>query len=312
LKWIEIKVVTTPIGEESVSAIMLDIGTGGLYIEDPRDITEKKGKPTDWDYLGEEFNELDPNKVTIRTYLSENDNYVEKISLLREKLKALESELDIGSGEIELNDIFEQDWANNWKKYYKPIKIGERTLIKPTWEEYKRNGDMSEIIVELDPGMAFGTGTHETTMMCAQFLETYVCSGMKILDIGCGSGILGIIALKLGAKNCFSVDIEANAVKVTQENAKLNNVYDKMEIVRGDLLEVVNGSFDIITANIIADAIVLLACIVAPYLNENGIFIASGIIADRHSEVKESLLKHGFIIKEEKFMGEWTAIAVSR
>ncbi len=311
MRWIEVKVITTPAGTEAISEVMLDMGAGGLYIEDPSDILDLKGKPTNWDYIADELINIDPNKVIVRAYLSENDNYSEKISLLKEKLKVLAKNIDIGSGAVEIKDIYEQDWENNWKKYYKPIKIGDRTVIKPTWEQYN-GASNDDIIIELDPGMAFGTGTHETTIMCAQFLETFVKNDVDVLDIGCGSGILGIIALKLGAKACISVDIEANAVKVTRENAELNNIIDKIDIRQGDLLDTVNGGFDIIIANIIADVIMALSDIIEPYLNTNGVFIASGIIKDRHEDVKEGLLRKGFRIIDENFMGEWTAIAVSR
>ncbi|MDK2933347.1 MAG: ribosomal protein methyltransferase [Clostridiales bacterium] len=315
MKWIEVKVITTPEASEAVTGIMYDMGVGGLYVEDPRDILENERQPSDWDYLEDALKNIDPNQVTIRAYLSaiatdEMDvHYHEKIALLQEKLKNIRKYFDIGKGEIQVSEVFEKDWANNWKKYYKPVKVGEKVVIKPTWEEYQPRTE-GEIIVEMDPGMAFGTGTHETTKMCVQLLEKYVNIDMDILDIGCGSGILGITALKLGAKSCLGVDIDENAVKVSRENAEINQVQGKMVIKRGDLLDVISGKFDIIVANIIADAIISLSKIVSSYLKNDGIFIASGIIQDRYEEVKNSLLEHEFIIEKELFMGEWVAVAV--
>jgi ribosomal protein L11 methyltransferase len=311
LKWIEVKVTTTPEASEAVSGIMYEMGVGGLYIEDPRDILEEKKLPTDWDYIEDELKNMDPNRVIIKAYLSEETNVSEKIVLLREKLNNTAKYFDIGEGKLELSEVFEKDWANNWKKYYKPVKVSDRVVIKPTWEDYQPS-DQDEIVIEMDPGMAFGTGTHETTKMCIQLLEKYISSDMDMLDIGCGSGILGIAGLKLGARWCTSVDIDENAVRVSGENASANHVDSKMTIKAGNLLDVITDQYDIIAANIIADAIISLSENISAYLTEQGVFIASGIIKDRYDEVREKLLSNGFTVVDELFMGEWVAIAVKR
>ena len=311
MKWIEIKVTTTTQATEAVEGIMYEMGVGGLYIQDPRDVLADKKQPTDWDYLEEELRNIDPEEVIIRAYLPEHTSYMEQITLLKEKLKIVQQYFDIGKGEIQLSEVFENDWANAWKKYYKPVKVGQKVVIKPTWEGYELQ-DSSEVVVEMDPGMAFGTGTHETTKMCIQLLENYVSRNSQVLDIGCGSGILGITALKLGAQNCMAVDIDENAVRVAKENARVNNVSDKMDSKAGNLVDIVIDTYDVVVANIIADIIIHLSGIVKPFLKENGVFIASGIINDRYEEVKENLLKNGFAIKEESFMGEWVAVAVTR
>ncbi|WHH60425.1 50S ribosomal protein L11 methyltransferase [Petroclostridium sp. X23] len=311
MKWIEVKVTTTPEASEAVSGIMYEMGVGGLYIEDPRDILEEKKLPTDWDYIEDELKNMDPNRVIIKAYLSEETNVSEKMVLLREKLNNTAKYFDIGEGKLELSEVFEKDWANNWKKYYKPVKVSDRVVIKPTWEDYQPS-DQDEIVIEMDPGMAFGTGTHETTKMCIQLLEKYIDPDMDMLDIGCGSGILGIAGLKLGARWCTSVDIDENAVRVSGENASANHVDSKMTIKAGNLLDVITDKYDIIVANIIADAIISLSEIISPYLTEQGVFIASGIIKDRYEEVKEALLSNAFTVVDELFMGEWVAVAVKK
>lgn len=310
MKWIEVKITTTPEASEAVSGILYDMGIGGLYIEDPRDIINNSKQPGDWDYLEEELTKVDPDKVVIRAYFPEEVNYAEKISFLEEKMKTVSQYFDIGSGKIEIAEVFEKDWANNWKKYYKPIKIGARIVVKPTWEEY-HSENPDEIIVEMDPGMAFGTGTHETTRMCIELIEKYVESGDSVLDVGCGSGILGITALKLGAGKCIGVDIDENAVHVAKENTVINGVEHKIEIRHGNLLNVVDGQFDVIVANIIADVIIELSAMIKPYLKIEGVFIASGIIHERYDEVKAKLQSQGFVLKDELFLGEWVAVAVS-
>ncbi len=311
MKWIEVKIITTPVASEAVVAVMYEMGISGLSIEDPRDLLEHDRKPTDWDYIEEGLKNVDPNKVIIKAYLSENVNYNEKIAVLKEKIDSIAKYIDIGNGEVHISEVFEEDWATNWKQFYKPVKVGNKVVIKPTWEKYQCK-DSNNVIIEMDPGMVFGTGTHETTKMCIQLLEEYVNIDMDILDVGCGSGILGITALKLGVNRCVSVDIDVDAVKVTMENAEMNHVAEKIIAKEGDLLDVVSGEFNIIVANIIADAIISLSSVIKPYLKKDGIFIASGIIKDRYEEVKEKLLVDGFVIKKELFMGEWVAVAVHR
>lgn len=311
LKWIEVKIKTTPEASEAVAGIMYEMGVSGLYIEDPRDVLKEKENSTDWDYIEDELKNVDPNSLIIRAYVSEEANVKEKVVLLEERLKNTAKYFDVGEGVIELSEIFEKDWANSWKKYYKPVKIGERVVIKPTWEEYSAE-EKDEIIIEMDPGMAFGTGTHETTKMCIQLLEKYANIDMDMLDIGCGSGVLGITALKLGVRSATGVDIDENAVRVSKENARMNHVEDRLTIKVGNLLDVIKGKYNIIAANIIADVIISLSNDIPSYLKENGIFVASGIIRERYHEVKEKLIAEGFIIADELFMGEWVAVAVKR
>ena len=205
---------------------------------------------------------------------------------------------------LSIKSVEEEDWANNWKSYFKPIKIGENIIIKPTWDIYDKISS-KDIIVEIDPGMAFGTGTHETTSMCIIAIEKYMKKSYKVLDIGCGSGIIGITSLKLGAYSANCIDLDENAVKITLQNAKINKVYDNIEAHCSNLVDIIFNKFNIIVANIVANAIIELSCKIPPLLATNGIFIASGIIKSRYNEVKRSILANNLLIIEEMFMGEW-------
>lgn len=192
------------------------------------------------------------------------------------------------------------------EKILQPTKIGQRIVVKPTWEDYKREN--GELIIELDPGMAFGTGTHETTSMCIRELEKYVNADSKVFDIGCGSGILAIAAAKLGAKEVLAVDLDEVAVKVSKENVEENNVSDSVEVRHGNLMDVVKDRADVVVANIIADIIKILAKDVHNFMKKDAVFISSGIILDKVDEVKESLIENGFEIIDIKKLGEWSAI----
>ncbi len=304
------KVETTPAASEIVTALMYEMEIGGLYIEDPADIMKKKKSPTDWDYIEDALKNMDLNKIIMRAYLPEHTNVHEKVSVLKEKLAYASTYTHLDKVDVKLSEVYEKDWANNWKKYYKPVKVGKNIVIKPTWEEYKEQ--VADVVVQLDPGMAFGTGTHETTCMCMKLIEQYLFPECDVLDIGCGSGILGITAIKLGARHCLSVDIDPIAIKVSEQNVAINDVTHAINIVQGDLVEKVQGKYDIITANIIADAIISLSSLVAKYMLPKGVFIASGIIRERYEEVEAALLENDiFKIEQTLFEGEWAAIAVS-
>lgn len=311
LKWVRFTISTKTEAVEAISYALTDIGIPSIEINDPKDITftmENKNK-TDWDYIDDELlKEKDMEEVFIKAYLPEDSPYEEKLIQIQEKLNNIKEFLSIGKGTIEIETMDEEEWANSWKKYYKPIKIGKNIIIKPSWEEYvSKNED--EIIIEMDPGMAFGTGTHETTSMCMELLERFVDKDDMVFDIGCGSGILGITSSKLGASKVIGIDLDSNAVKVAKENVKRNNVDGIMKVYKGNLLDLVNEKADIVVANIIADVIIELSHSVFKVLKPNGIFIASGIIRERLSEVKESLNKNNFNIIDIYEKGEWCAVA---
>lgn len=238
MNYIQVAIQTRTEAVEAISYLLMEQGVGGVEIEDPKDILMSTKSPTSWDYVEPELISGDPDLVTIKVYFPEHMNHIEKIADIKVKIDAMREYLDIGSGEISTVHMEETEWANEWKKYYKLTPIGKNIMIKPTWEDYTPKNP-NEIIIELDPGMAFGTGTHETTSMCMELLEQYVTKDDIVLDIGTGSGILGITAAKLGAGQVIGVDLDQTAVKVARENIKQNNVSDLMEARAGDLLEIV-------------------------------------------------------------------------
>ena len=307
MKWTEITIKTTTEAVEAVTNILYEQNVGGVSIEDPKDFKFQKKNEYDWDFEEEVFNKSGQDGVLIKTYIPEERNVLELIETVKARISLLPSfGLDIGEGSVSLSNVNESDWANEWKKYYKPTKIGQKIVVKPTWEEYEaKEGDL---IIELDPGMAFGTGTHETTSMCIQQLEKYVKQDSKVFDIGCGSGILAIAAAKLGANDVLAVDLDEVAVKVSKENIELNKVEDKVKALHGNLMEVVSDKADIVVANIIADIIKILAKDIKNFMKDDAVFISSGIIHAKVDEVKASLEENGLEIIEVQSLGEWNAI----
>lgn len=308
MNWTEVTIKTTTEAVEAISNILMEERCGGVMIEDPKDFLFQKKNELDWDYVEEEvFNKSCQDGVLIKTYIPEERNVLELIETVKARISQLPSfGLDIGEGSVSLSNVHESDWANEWKKYYKPTKIGKKIVVKPSWEDYeKQEGDL---IIELDPGMAFGTGTHETTSMCIRELENYVDETKTVFDIGCGSGILAIAAAKLGAKEVVGGDLDEVAVKVSKENCEINHVSDQVVVKHGSLLEVVDSKADVIVANIIADIIKILAKDINKFLKEDGVFIASGIILAKIDEVCQALEENGFEIVKVERLGEWSAI----
>jgi ribosomal protein L11 methyltransferase len=307
MKWIEVQIKTTTELEEIVCGIMYDLGVSGLAIEDPNDILAFQQSEENWDFIDPELINQDYEGVIIKAYFPESDDITDKIELVRENIER-NPLIETGKslGQVTVSEVNDMDWAENWKRYYKPIRIGDKIVIKPSWEAFEpKEGD---IVVELDPGMAFGTGTHETTILCIEALEKYVKKDAVVYDVGCGSGILSIVAAKLGAKKVIGIDIDDLSVKTSKENVKINGVEEIVEIVKGNLLDNVSGKADIIVSNIIAEIIVNMIPDLKDYLIHNGIFIASGIITEKLQLVKEALIDNGFNIVEEKVMNDWAVI----
>ncbi|HLS53033.1 MAG TPA: 50S ribosomal protein L11 methyltransferase [Tissierellaceae bacterium] len=307
MKWTEVIVKTASQYEDIVSHILYEAGAQGLAIEDPNDVLELSQMESDWYFVDINLMDFPKEGILIKAYYPEERDIEAIVAFIREEIeiKPLENE-GLSLGKVMLNQVDDEDWAESWKRFYKPTKVGENIVIKPSWEKYKAGSN--ELVVELDPGMAFGTGTHETTNLCIEALEAYVKEGNLIYDIGCGSGILSIVAAKLGAGQVIGIDLDATCVKVSKENIRLNKLEDKIDIKEGNLLDVVEGKADLIVANIIAEIIKDMVGDLPSYLNKGGHFISSGIILDKVDLVKEALLKEGFEIKEIKTLGEWACI----
>ncbi len=311
MKWTEVKINTKSKYEELISAILYDMGVSGLVVEDPKDILDRAENPErDYIVLDEFFKDadkVDKENIVIKAYFPESESLGEIVSEVRNRVEILPvKQQGEAYGTVELDEVSEEDWANSWKKYYKPTKLGSKIVIKPSWEDYSINH--GEIVIEMDPGMAFGTGTHETTAMCAEMLEKYIQCGSTVLDVGCGSGILSIIATKLGAGQGVGVDIDENAVRISRENAKRNCVDHRIEFRHGDLLEVVYEEYHIVVANILAEVIVDLAKDIKKCMKEYGTFIASGIIQDKEDVVMKAFDEVGLEVIEVIRRGEWTCM----
>ena len=305
-EWYEVKVVTAVSAVEPVSGIFYSLGVNELSIEDPNDLIKSGRSELSWDYADIGIFEYKDKAAVIKGYFDVEKD-IEKIKKYIEgKLKDLtDFGIDVKPGIVTAQKTYQEDWANNWKKYYKPLRIAEDIVIKPLWEEYqKKKGD---IMINIDPGMAFGTGSHETTRMCIQSLKKYVKKDSRVFDIGTGSGILSIVASKLGAKEIFGVDIDPVAVDAARKNVAYNDI-DNVTILQGDMTDVLCGKADIIVSNIIAEAIIELTKNLKQFMNPDGIFICSGIIKERKKDVLDKLKERGFIVKEIHEDGEWVCI----
>ena len=304
--WIEVRVSTKSEALEAVEGIFYMLDCKGVAVEDPEDVLGREQGPLTWDFADINVLEHKGKCAVVKAYFSQEDNIDEIIKFVKEKVKEIKDMgIDVGEGKVEAEKMYEQDWANNWKKYYKPTRVGDRIVIKPIWEDYKeKDGDL---VVELDPGMGFGTGEHETTRMCIKALEKYTKEDSTIFDVGCGSGILAIVSAKLGAKKAVGVDLDPVAVESAKENVSFNNL-DNIEILEGNLLDVIDGKADIVVANIIAEIICVLTEDVSKALKEGGYFITSGIIHDRVDMVTEKLNECGFEVVEINKDGEWNCI----
>ncbi len=311
MKYIEVKITTTTEASDAVYNMLTDEGAAGVVIEDPNDLKAQNGDETRWDYIEEELIAKLGDDVQVKGYFSELDYDQGILERIKERVSQLDAcGLDKGKGIVMASEVDDEDWANAWKQYYKPTKVGEKVVIKPTWEPY--TPEAGEVVIELDPGMAFGTGTHETTSMCIRLIEKYLKPGSSVFDVGCGSGILGISAAKLGAGRTVCVDIDTVSCKVSRENTQLNQVDDKIDIRCGNLLDVVSEKADLIVANIIADVIISFTDDVGGFMKEASVFISSGIIKDRRDEVIKKLQETGFGILEVLEQGEWCAVAAGR
>ena len=275
----------------------------GIYIEDYSDLEAKAEEIAHIDLIDEELINKDRTEALIHIYISECDNAAEALAFLKERLTA--ENIPFSCGAEGVNDA---DWSENWKKYFHATEIGDKLAIVPSWEEYDNKENRK--ILHIDPGAAFGTGTHATTSLCLSMLENYVAEGSKMLDIGCGSGILSIASVLLGAKTAVGVDIDAQSVKTAKENAELNNVSGKTEYIVGDLADKISGKYNVVCANIVADVVIRLLGDVRTFMEENAVLLVSGIIDARENDVLAAAEKHGFKVKEKQYKDNWCAFVL--
>lgn len=304
--WNEVKIVLQEEDLEFIQGILYTMDVKGVSIEDPSDILGREQGPLTWDFADINIFEYGKDKAVVRAYFNIDVPVSEVVLEIEEKIKeAVSYGVEFHDYEIFSGEVHENDWANEWKKYYKPVKVGERFVVKPLWEDYEAQED--EIILHMDPGMAFGTGTHETTRMCLEAMEDYMRNDAVVFDIGTGSGILAIGASKLGAKSVIGVDLDIVAVDSAKENVGYNEL-NNVEILHGNLMDVVDGTADIIVANIIAEIILVLIPDVKKKLHGGGVFISSGIIREKEEMVRNGLAESGFSVKEVRHEGEWVCI----
>ncbi len=300
MDWLELKILVENKDTERAENIVNMAVPYGFYLEDYSDIEVAAKEIAHIDLIDEELLKKDRTKSVIHIYIDPENGYENITGYISARFEAegIKYEFDKTS----VNDA---DWADNWKKFFKVTPIGERLVIRPTWEEYDNNENKT--VLSIDPGAAFGTGTHATTRMCLKLIEKYVGKDIDFLDVGCGSGILSIAAALLGAKRAVGVDIDPVAVRVAEENAELNGIGNKTEYLVGDLAEKVSGKFRIVCANIVADIVMRLCDNIKDFMYEDSLFISSGIIDIRHKEVIEKLENCGLEIVETLTEENWYA-----
>ena len=310
MRWARISVVTTHEGADLIANILMELGAAGTEIDDPSLVNEYIDAGL-WDYTDLPRAE-DTETVTVRAYLPEDARLESRLLALAERIAALRhAGAALGAGTISHSFVADEDWAETWKAYIHTEKIGERIVVRPTWEEYTPSAD--EIVIELDPGAAFGTGAHATTAMCLRWLEHLVSPGMRVYDVGCGSGILAVAAAKLGAGEVIAMDYDPVAVSVAEENIRQNNVHNVVAC-ESDLLSACEGAApaELITANIIADVIIRLFAQLDRHLALGGTLLASGIIDDRIADVEHAAAQHGFTVLDMTCEKEWAAMIIRR
>jgi ribosomal protein L11 methyltransferase len=298
MNYVEYLFYIDPAVVDAFSGALVNLGIDGLVIEDPGELEDLQENPERWDYLDENLG-YDHDEVLIKCYVSEED---------QDLMDDLETFLETAEGLVEAvkQPIAGENWAEAWKVHFKSFRVGRRLLIKPTWEAVEAKP--GEVVVEIDPGGAFGSGTHETTALCLEAIERIVEKGDRVLDIGCGSGILGLAAAHLGAERVLGIEIDPAAVVTAKDNVKANGLTGSVEIREGDLFSGVGEDYDLIFSNIIADVIIDLAPLTAKYLAEGGAWLVSGILDRRVEDVLEAVAAAGWRVRENLHAGEWYAL----
>ena len=317
MEWIKLTIFTTAEGIDAVCDRLYDIGFGNTQIEDEaefEDFLENNKKY--WDYVDDELLEAKKGETRVIIYIENNESAADSINSVNAMLADMRNENrpEWGTLRTETDGLNEEDWANNWKAYFKPIPVGKKILIQPEWETYK--GETDRIVFTVNPGLTFGTGTHNSTKLCIAALEDAIKPGCNMIDIGCGSGILSIISLMLGAREATALDIDPNSVHVAYENARMNKVDEaKYRVLAGDILTdkelfatISDTKYDVVAANIVADVIIALLPTVKAIIAEGGTFVCSGIINERLPDVLSAMEKENVKVNRTETDGEWSAV----
>jgi ribosomal protein L11 methyltransferase len=335
MRWHEVTIHTTEEAIEMITNFVHELGAGGVSIEESGTLNKKRDTSLG-QWYEKPLNDIPEGRAVIKGYFSEGTDMETTVGSLKESIVELSSfDIDTGNPVIEQQDVDDEDWANAWKQYFKPLRISERLTIKPTWEEYEASP--GELIIELDPGMAFGTGTHATTALCLRTLEKVIGEGDDVIDVGTGSGVLAIAAARLGARHVLALDLDPVAVSSANENARLNGLDDRITVRQSDLLEAIGAAgrtgggaaqkpdetpvssetgvrmpVQVVVANILAEILLLFMDDVYKALAPGGIYVASGIITSKEEVVVRGLEQAGFQVKDRFYEGDWVAITAGK
>ena len=311
MNWIELIIHTTTPGSDEVSQLLIDSGAEGTMIEDKADIPDPSRPHGIWEIIDPELLKKAPEDVLVHAWIQPDASFASILDDVKARLSELSSvHTDFGTLLLETRSVNDEKWTDVWKQYFKPFYVSRHLVVKPTWEPFSPMPD--DRIIEIDPGMAFGSGTHETTAMCLSLLEDTIHGGEEIIDVGTGSGILAIGSALFGAKHVLAVDIDPDAVRVAEQNIRLNNVSGIVDVVQGDLLKKVDAVCDICVANIISDVIITFAEPLKHHIRPGGVFICSGIVSERSDEVAQALANAGYTILRKTTRGDWTAFLSGR
>ncbi len=307
MNWTELTISTTKEGIEPLTGLLIQLGINGFIVEDPEELLAFIEENADtWDIIEDDIPSLTANEPNIKIYISDTAQGEEQLRSIRSgliQLKKMDTEDLYGNLEVQLQHMQDEDWANNWKQYFKPFAVGKNLVIKPTWEDYD-NSD-NKLVIQIDPGSSFGSGLHETTQLCLIALEDLIKQRDTVVDVGCGSGILSVAAALLGSEKVIGIDIDESSVITSQESARINQTEDITQFICGDLVTDINMQADIVIANLFANTIIKLLPDIKRILKPKGLFISSGIIEDRLDEVTESYKANGLSPIKIDHIGDW-------